>query len=537
MKEVDKIIALLESPALDRKIAATIVLGELGVKGPEVVAGVSRQLGSGVAVLQRHALEALTKIGAKKALPAVFPLVASPVTEVADAARRAIASVGEDVVPLVKERLASASPEERRALDAVLAEVGGKDAFAELLKGLLANDAESAKAAALAVRRELRDADARQKKTYATATLKQLAELCKKGDASAASLAATIKILGFLEDERAVPVLIELASDEKAAAQVRMEAVLALRFLVKEASADLVDALVLAADAVDRTLSQAALVTLGSLPLDKAAIKRMAPLVLSHDAERASFAVEHLSRQKGPEVTALLTKALSSKDKRVAEVATKALGERDDAGQALSRALLETDGADRAWAIRGVLRPLVKKLPGSLKKQLVEAAIERVRTQERGFEGHLDVAREADPEAVAEGLRDIAAKARKSKNADKAQAVLGLIARSDRGTDADRFALAVMELKQSPKDASHSARASDESLTRLGKLADAGFDVLSGLTKDKSLELEDLYYVGFHFAELGSPLGRELLSVVAERGGRAKIAKMAKNKLKLASPP
>ena len=38
---------------------------------------------------------------------------------------------------------------------------------------------------------------------------------------------------------------------------------------------------------------------------------------------------------------------------------------------------------------------------------------------------------------------------------------------------------------------------------------------------------------GFHFAEQGHPLGEELLRVVVDKGGRAKIAKMAKSKLAL----
>ena len=55
----------------------------------------------------------------------------------------------------------------------------------------------------------------------------------------------------------------------------------------------------------------------------------------------------------------------------------------------------------------------------------------------------------------------------------------------------------------------------------------------SQLRKDKSLSLDDLYYVGFHFSEQEHPLGEELLKVVVDKGGRAKIAKMARSKLAL----
>ena len=61
-----------------------------------------------------------------------------------------------------------------------------------------------------------------------------------------------------------------------------------------------------------------------------------------------------------------------------------------------------------------------------------------------------------------------------------------------------------------------------------------GFDVGKALKKDRVLELDHLYYVGFHFTEEGHPLGEELLEEVVKKGGRAKVAKMAKNKLALA---
>ena len=536
MKEIDKIVQLLDHEALERKVAAAIVLGELSAKGPEVVAGLVKLLGSGVPVLQRHALDALARIGAKKSLGAILPLLTSHAAEVREAASRAVASVGEDALPIVKDRMAGATPEERRALDNVLAEIGGKDAFGALLKGLTSSDAEAAKAAALAVRAHVKGAETREKKTYATATLKFLESLEKK-DGAETAVAATLKLLGFLEDERAVPLLAERAREPKTAPAVRMEALLALRFCMKEPTADAVEALALCANANDRTLSQAALHTLGSLTLSGDAVKKLAPLANHPETDRAIFAIELVARQKGPEATNVLVRALSHRDKRVAEAAAKGLGPRDDATGALAKALLEAESADRAWAIRTVLRPNAKKIGPAVRKQLVELALSKVKELDRGFEAHLDIAREADPAAVAEGLRDIATKAKKGgKNPEKAHAVLSLLCKTDKATDDDRYSLAVLDLHRSTKDTAASARAGDEALVRFGKLLDSGFDVFAALKKDKSLELDDLYYVGFHFTERRQPLGEELLGVVAERGGRTKVAKMAKNKLKLAGP-
>jgi hypothetical protein len=48
---------------VDRQVAAAVVLGELGVRDPEVVDGLVRLLD--------NAVEALGRIGAKRALPAL----------------------------------------------------------------------------------------------------------------------------------------------------------------------------------------------------------------------------------------------------------------------------------------------------------------------------------------------------------------------------------------------------------------------------------------------------------------------------------
>ncbi|HEX4512690.1 MAG TPA: HEAT repeat domain-containing protein, partial [Polyangiaceae bacterium] len=133
MSEVSKIIRLLESPSVEKRIAAAIVLGELKVKSPDAVDGFITLIDSGVPVLQRHALEALTQIGsAKKVVNKAMDLLGSNVEDVRRAAAAAIRSVGDEAVPIIRARLEKSEGHERRALDAILADVGGKDAFSTL---------------------------------------------------------------------------------------------------------------------------------------------------------------------------------------------------------------------------------------------------------------------------------------------------------------------------------------------------------------------------------------------------------------------
>ena len=81
--------------------------------------------------------------------------------------------------------------------------------------------------------------------------------------------------------------------------------------------------------------------------------------------------------------------------------------------------------------------------------------------------------------------------------------------------------------------AAPSARARDPSLKLFAELLDNGFDVLSALRRDRSMANEQRFYVGWHFIEDHHPLGEELLTELVKKGGRTKLAKMAKNKLKL----
>src|SRR5262249_6230326 len=108
-----------------------------------------------------------------------------------------------------------------------------------------------------------------------------------------------------------------------------------------------------------------------------------------------------------------------------------------------------------------------------------------------------------------------------------------LLCRSDRATDDDRYVLASLDLARGARDTRPAARASDEGLRQLSVLLGRGYDLAAALRKDRALGPEQIYYVGFHFAEEGHPLGQELLREVVKKGGRGKVARMAKNKLSL----
>jgi len=101
----------------------------------------------------------------------------------------------------------------------------------------------------------------------------------------------------------------------------------------------------------------------------------------------------------------------------------------------------------------------------------------------------------------------------------------------------EKFALAIAQLKLHPHDVTAVTARHDPALDLLANLhRSSAFPVLDALKKEKALEPEDLFYLGFRFAEGGTdvrPLGEDILEFVADRHGRAKVGKSAKNKLKL----
>jgi hypothetical protein len=551
MTDVDKIVRLLTTDAVEKRIAAAIVLGEISAKGAHVVDALTGTLDSGIALLQRHALEALARTGAKRAVPKIVPLLAAREDDVRRAAVAALVSIGPEVLPTLRTRMSAASPDERRSIDAVLAALGGKDAFHTLLEGMAASNAEAAKAAAIAVRQKVKDADARQRKSYLLETEKFLEKQTNNGGNTGA-IAAGVKILGYLEDEKAIPLLVGFARRSGAAA-VRQEALIALRFVLGKHTADakkVVQALVEAAEDSDRSLAQTALHTLAGLTLTADAMKRLERLAAHPDLERARFVLEMLGRAPGAEPARVLVGVLAAtKDKRRAELAAACLLEhgddaalpsaspgsgpvRGDAVAPLVKALLDAQDVDRAWLLRNVLRPSAKRVSAALRKTLLDAAIQKLSAGDRGGEALLAAARDGDAAGATEALRALVQRMRKGAP-EKAITILRLLSRSEGCTDEDRYALAAAELARGVHDTRPAVRAGDEALRLLGALLDRGVDVGAQLRKDRSLELDHLYYVGFHFAETGHPVGEELLRVVADKGGRTKIGKMARSKLSL----
>ena len=538
MGDIERIAKLLAHRDEEVASAAALVLGELGAKSPSVVEGLLCLAESGRPALQLRALGALALIRPRRAEKRLLPILSAGPTEVRRAAGQALMALGPGVVAALRARLDEAGAEERRIISEVLTGVGGEDAFSTLLGSLGHLDGEQGRQTALVARQQLRALPGAERKKHLAQVKQFLKKKTTRG--SEAAMLAAIKLTGFLELPDSVPFLLENLGDQALPEAVRREALFGLRFALGAESSEakrqaVVGPLLDVIENGSETMAQAAQDTLAFVPLPASAVPRLQRLGLHASLQRARFAVSALASLAIDEATVALAQLAGAAGRITAELAAQTLKDRQGAAEGLCKALLGAEDPDRAWALARVLEPRVGELGTRSRGRLVQAALDRLDSQEPTKEALLRVARQAGAQEVAAALRQRVASARRKKDAEGAARLLRILCGSPEATDEDRFSLAALDLRESGLELKRVSRDRDPALVSLTALASRGYDVAAALGRERDLSLEAFYYVGFHLAEEGEPAGEALLEQVVRLGGRKKIAQAARNKLKLVS--
>ncbi len=199
------------------------------------------------------------------------------------------------------------------------------------------------------------------------------------------------------------------------------------------------------------------------------------------------------------------------------------------------QALCEAEDEAGAHVLADTLVPLAATLPPKALAALRAAGAAQLGSHFAVARRQLDPVRAADPEGWAGLLRE-KMKALAKKDPARAEALRELLARSGVATRDDRFSAVVQQFAHHGFDLHPRVRARDAALTELERLHAEGFPVAARVAKEAGLSDEARYYVGVHFAEKQpfelKNLGAEVLEALAG-SGRGKLAKAAKNKMKL----
>ena len=103
--------------------------------------------------------------------------------------------------------------------------------------------------------------------------------------------------------------------------------------------------------------------------------------------------------------------------------------------------------------------------------------------------------------------------------------------------DEQRFLLALLALEAAGEGIMRATRADDPVFFQFARLAASGYPVAKQLNREKDISDDAIYALGFRLLESGDgsneELGAELLQGIIDERPRSKLAKAAKNKLRL----
>lgn len=530
------VCGLLTSSDPARRHAAAIVLAELAPKDAAVVEALGKALNDTNALLAGHILDAFDAIGSAAAVPYVVPLLDSDSMELKLRAVAMVAKAGDRVVPEIRRRLEAAKGSGRLVLVDLLARIHGKAAFESLLGLLFDPDFEFVKAVCESVRRHMPDVSPKMRASL-HAQLTAFMETPKvKGQER--TVTSCLLLLGAIGEPDARTPLLAYAAP-KHSLYVRRHALIGLKGLDLEGSPGAVVArqLVPYLAETDDGLVRHVLDILARLPAVKADWKEW--LASPHAAVR-SFAVRRLADDDSPAANTQLLALLQHADTDVREVAAGALSGHKSATKPLLDALEASEDPESAWRLAKILKPHSAAMDTRAFKRFSALAAADLKAGNPRHEALLYVLRNVNAKAADEVVLEAGLAHRKAKRWSEAVECLRRLTNSELFDDEMRYALTVCNLKVSPKELSPQMRAEDHALRGIQSLLRVpAFKLADRLKKDRALDPADLFYVGFHFAELtgdDKALGVALLDHVAKSSPRSAEGKAAKNKLKLVQP-
>ena len=142
-----------------------------------------------------------------------------------------------------------------------------------------------------------------------------------------------------------------------------------------------------------------------------------------------------------------------------------------------------------------------------------------------------------DPAFLTAKALGVVNRLKRAKAFAEADAFFGVLARHAPLTDELKFERAVVKLRHGLPDLASPQRDDSEALRLIAELAHSNeFPLLKRLKSEKALGPEELYHVGFHFAEklfAQREFGVALLAHIAKKSARSRIGVAAKRKLEL----
>jgi HEAT repeat protein len=531
----DKLLRLLDpGHPLEVRCAAALVLGELGVRDAEVTGALCESLQDEEGALRLQAIKAVGKLHVEQALPHLLARIKAGGEEAAQAAQAA-ARLGAKGIRALQELMPQVAPGVRRTIASALAGGGTAGASAAAVAALRNNDPGVVEAAVGSLIAQVPTLGKAQRRAWAD----QLLHLAEDETAPLPppAEAAVVRLLAALDDPRAGAALWDRTLPPHPP-EVRAAALQALGKWVTSPEKDQLRRLFACAAEPDFRVAAPALVILKRLPVEDRAVPEWLALLRAPDVAVRQLALEKLGDRDTQEVADALLEQLRHPDRALRDAALARLTRLEHGRNALTAALLGAESADQAWPLARAQVPFAKDYPPSWRDEVFAQACRHLEAEDRQADPLLFLLREADAPDLRDRLEQRAAFWRKKKEYATALLSLRLLGRDPACGLPIRLELAACGLKVSGKDLAAEARAADPCLHQFAALSQQDeAELFRQLEQVKWLEPDDLYYLGFHLAELeGRPkkFAAAVLQLLVKRSPRSKLGQAAKSKLRSA---
>ena len=531
------LIAFAAGPEnLERRAAAILLLAELKLADAKTVAIVAEALASET-VLQDYALRYVEKVRPAGAAAALLPLLDAADPGVRERARRLLVAYGgAAVAPLQRGAKAATRPWLLGAVE-VLATLATAPAIDALVTVLTHADGEIGRAASDALHRHLRELDA-----GAVATLlRRLLDATTREDVAASTTARVFLLRACgalaLPDARRW-LLAEATRGEHP--QVRTEALAAFAACIRREKLLAKEVTALIAMLEDPEASQLVRQALELLEGQRFGADAQ-PLLLrlreSPQVAVRSFALAKLGESDAPGAVKALLGSLDDAD-AVRRSAAGSLRKIPEARQALMKRFAVATDASAAFTMAETLAGYGLPWRRPVLEPLWRRYREAFAAEDRIQGAFLHFLRNAAPEFLAESLRKESTRLMKAGRVRDAARLRQIVRELPDASDDDAYDLALALVKTRRRGLDAPFRRPDPGLDLLASLEERRFPVGARLKRERALEPEELYAIGFALAETTSPgrrLGEELLTHLAAKQPRTKLGKSARNKLALSA--
>lgn len=348
------------------------------------------------------------------------------------------------------------------------------------------------------------------------------------------SEAALLRVLSALHEAKAEDMFWSRISPPHAS-EVRAAALQALGN-AEPSTEKRLQALLTCAAERDFSIVAAALMLLKKVPVGGKHSKHWIKLLDAPDVATRRFAVEKLKGVENAEVARAMLGQLRHPDRNLREDTLKALIGYDAGRAAVLDDMLAAVEVDRVWFLARALAPAGSTLKGPQRVRVFQQASKYHDADDRRAAPLLFLLRETDHAWLRDQLEAKAQELRKKKKYPAAIGYYRLLAQDPACGEETRFELAATGLKESAHDVSSDHRNTDPCLNQFTRLLqNPAFELFDHVNKAKWLDVEDLFYLGFHFAEQthrAKEFGKQVLELVVKRSPKSDVAKQAKRKLK-----